>query len=146
MSASPVASVATEFGDGKIRDELMRQTDEERYPVYETRKGALKSAKSNWTSMIKNGPPEHCFSVPVLDEVPFPDVLARKAYSLDGESVGRMLYNGRTTETSMLGFKNMKARRAYTLGEETALADHKGKARLSVNIDTRAAISLRPVD
>ncbi|RII15362.1 hypothetical protein CUC08_Gglean003403 [Alternaria sp. MG1] len=80
-----MASVATEFGDVKIRDELIRQTDEEQFPVYETRTGALKNkglstlgqintlrsrlgAHGDWNSLLKDGPPEHCFRAPILDE------------------------------------------------------------------------------
>jgi hypothetical protein len=80
-----MASVATEFGDEKIRDELIRQTDEEQFPVYETRTGALKNkglstlgqintlrsrlgAHGDWNSLLKDGPPEHCFRAPILDE------------------------------------------------------------------------------
>lgn len=158
-----MASVATEFGDEKIRDELIRQTDEEQFPVYETRTGALKNkglstlgqintlrsrlgAHGDWNSLLKDGPPEHCFRAPILDEVPFPEVLVGKAYSHDGESVELVLYNGRKAGNYTLGFKNMKAGRAYRLGSQTAVADHKGEAKLSVSIDGRTAITLRPIE
>jgi hypothetical protein len=158
-----LASVATEFGDYKIRDELMRQTDEEQFPVYETRTGALKNkglstlgqintlrsrlgAHGDWNSLLKDGPAEHCFRAPILDEVPFPDVLVGKAYSHDGELVELVLYNGKTAGKFTLGFKNMKAGRVYRLGSQAAVANQKGEAQLSFLVDGRTAVSLEPVD
>ena len=85
------------------------------------------------------------FASPRL-QVPFPEVLVGKAYSHDGESVELVLYNGRKAGNFTLGFKNMKAGRAYRLGSQTAVADHKGEAKLSVSIDGRTAITLRPVE
>jgi hypothetical protein len=158
-----MAGVATEFGDNKIRDELIRQTDEDHFAVYETRTGALKNkglstlgqiytlrsrlgARGDWNSLLKDGPPEHCFRAPILDEVPFPDVLVGKAYSHDGETVDLVLYNGKKAGKFTLGFKNMKAGRAYKLGSQTAVADQNGEAQFSVLIDGRTAITLKPVD
>ncbi|KAF2711409.1 hypothetical protein K504DRAFT_453255 [Pleomassaria siparia CBS 279.74] len=157
-----IAGVASEFGDYEIRDELLRQIDEEDYPVYETRTGALKNkglstisqasalrsrlgAHGDWIRLLKEGPPDHCFRAPILDHVPFPDVLVAKAYSHDGESVELVLYNGRGSGRFTLGFKNMEQGKMYRLGTETAVADSMGEASFSVIINGRTAVWLEPV-
>jgi hypothetical protein len=57
-----------------------------------------------------------------------------------------VLYNGKKAGKFTLGFKNMKAGRAYKLGSQTAVADQNGEAQFSVLIDGRTAITLKPVD
>lgn len=159
-----MASVASEYGDYKIRDELLRQVDEDHFPAYETRTGALKNkglstigqasalrsrlgAHGDWIRLLTEGPPEHCFRAPILEEVPFPDVLVAKAYSHDGESVELVLYNGKQPGIFTLGFKNMKSGRKYKLGNETAIANSKGEASFSkTKVDGRTSLWLKPVD
>lgn len=157
-----MASVASEYGDYKVRDELMRQMDEEHFPVYETRTGALKNkglstigqatalrsrlgANGDWNRLLTEGPPEHCFRAPILEDVPFPEVLVGKAYSHDGMSVELVLYNGKKPGKFTLGFKNMEKGKKYKLGSETAVADNKGEASFSLKIDGRTAVWLEPV-
>lgn len=156
-----MASVASEFGDYNIRDELVRQMDEEHFPVFETKSGALKNkglstigqcnglrarlgARGDWLKLLTEGPPEHCFRAPILEKVTFPDVLVAKAYSHDGKSVELVLYNGRQPGVFELGFKNMKVGGYYRIGKEVAKADGKGEASFSVRIDGRTAILLEP--
>lgn len=157
-----MASVASEFGDYDIRNELLRQMDEEHFPVYETRTGALKNkglstigqasglrsrlgAHGDWIRLLTEGPPDHCFRAPILEDVPFPDVLVAKAYSHDGKSVELVLYNGKKPGTFTLGFKNMVQGKTYRLGAEVAVADGKGEASFSVKIDGRTSVWLDPV-
>ena len=156
-----MAGVASEYGEYKIRDELLRQVDEQYFPVYETRTGALKNknlstigqcsglrsrlgARDDWNSLMKDGPPEHCFRAPILDAVPFPDVLVAKAYSHDGKSVELVLYNGKKPGTFKLEFKNMRTGQKYKLGSETAVANGQGEASFSLKIDGRTAVWLEP--
>lgn len=156
-----MAGVASEYGDYKIRDELLRQVDEDYFPAYETRTGALKNkklstigqciglrarlgARGDWNRLLQEGPPEHCFRAPILDDVPFPDVLVAKAYSHDGKSVEVVLYNGKKAGVFKLGFKNMKAGQTYKFDGATAVADVKGEASFSVKVDGRTAVWLEP--
>lgn len=158
-----MASVAGEFGDYQIRDELVRQMDEEHFRVYETKTGALKNkglstlgqcgglrgrlgARGDWQNLLTEGPPEHCFRAPILDKVAFPDVLVAKAYSHDGKSVELVLYNGKHPGTFKLGFKNMRPGHAYKLGAETVRADERGEASFSLPINGRTAAKLTPVN
>lgn len=157
------AAAAAEFGDEKLRDDLLRQLDEQYHPVFETRTGALKNKGistleqgttlrarlgrfQDWTKMIQRGPPKHIFQGPVLDDVAFPDVLVAKAYSRDGESVDLVLYNGRAPGVFSLGFKNCKPGERYVLmGQEQVVAKD-GTVTFAVQIDGRTAGRLEPVN
>lgn len=157
-----MAGVASEYGDYKIRDELIRQMDEEHFPVYKTKTGALKNkglstlgqcsglrgrlgAQGDWLRLLTEGPPEHCFRAPILDKVAFPDVLVAKAYSHDGKSVELVLYNGKQPGSFKLGFKNMRAGQAYKLDNEELKADANGEASFSLEINGRTEVTLMPV-
>lgn len=157
-----MASVACEYGDYKIRDELMRQMDNEHFPVYETKTGALKnkglstigqcnglrgrlSAQGDWLRLLTEGPPDHCFRAPILDKAAFPDVLVGKAYSNDGKSVELVLYNGKQAGIFKLEFKNMQAGQLYKLGKQKVEADANGRASFSLEINGRTAVTLKPV-
>lgn len=156
-----MASVASEYGDYKIRDELVRQMDEEHFPIYETKTGALKNkglstigqcsglrgrlgARGDWLRLLTEGPPAQCLRAPILEKVPFPEVLVAKAYSHDGESVELVLYNGKQPGGFALGFKNMRPGALYKVGEQIAKADAKGNATFLIHIDGRTAITLEP--
>lgn len=155
-----MGGVAAEYGDEKIRKELLRQLDEEHFPVYQTRTGALKNkglstigqasalrtrlgARGDWARLLTAGPPEHCFGAPILEEVPFPDVLVAKAFSQDGESVDLVLYNGKQPGIFNLGFKNMQPGKRYELGTQRSVANSEGKATFSLPIEGRTAVQLR---
>lgn len=157
-----MASVASEYGDYKIRDELVRQMDEDHFPVYETKTGALKNkglstvgqcsgirgrlgARGDWFRLLTEGPPAHCFRAPILEKVPFPDVLVAKAYSHDGKSVELVLYNAKNPGAYELGFKNMQPGKSYKLGDQIVKADKKGEAGFLVPISGRTAVTLEPV-
>ena len=92
--------------------------------------------------MIQEGPPEHIFKAPILDSVPFPEVLVAKAYSHDGESVEIVLYNGKAAGTFTLGFKQLKPGRKYKLGKQTITADKEGRGSVNLAIDGRTAVTL----
>lgn len=157
-----MAGVASEYGDYKIRDELVRQMDEEHFPVYETKTGAFKNkglstigqcmglrgrlgARGDWRKMLTEGPPMHCFRAPILDKVPFPDVLVAKAYSHDGKSVELVLYNGKQPGTFDLGFKNMEVGKRYRLGKNAVQVNVNGEASFSIYVNGRTQIILEPI-
>lgn len=93
--------------------------------------------------MIQKGPPEQVFRGPVLDSVPFPDVLVAKAYSKDGQSVDLVLYNGKEPGAFPLQFTRLKAGATYKLGDQTGKADAKGILKFDVVIDGRTALQLK---
>jgi hypothetical protein len=155
------AAAAAEFGDDKICAELLRQLDEEYHPVFRTPTGALKNKGistleqgttlrarigkfQDWTKMIQQGPPKQVFQGPILDEVPFPEVLVAKAYSHDGEGVDLVFYNGKTPGVFSLGFKNCKPGVQYALMGQTRVANKEGTLSFDVKVDGRTAGKLEP--
>lgn len=92
--------------------------------------------------MIQKGPPEQVFRGPILDSVPFPEVLVAKAYSKDGESVDLVLYNGQKAGTFPLKFTRVKAGSSYKLGTQFSKVDSEGVLRFDVAIDGRTSLKL----
>lgn len=158
------AAAAAEYGDEKIRDQLLKELDEEYNPVFTTKTGSLKNKKlsvleqgtsmkgrlgayQDWVDMVTQGPPENVFKGPVLDEVPFPDVLVAKAYSHDGETLDLVLYPGKEAGRFLLEFKRLAPGKSYTLNSKTqgfATADKDGKATFEVELEGRTALKLAP--
>lgn len=92
--------------------------------------------------MIQKGPPEQVFRGPLLDSVPFPEVLVAKAYSMDGESVDLVLHNGKEAGTFSLGFARLQAGKSYKLGGQAGKASQDGFLKFSVPINGRTALKL----
>ncbi|KAF2465390.1 uncharacterized protein BDR25DRAFT_379089 [Lindgomyces ingoldianus] len=153
------AAAATEFGDERISKELLRQLDEEYHPVIEMKSGALKNqglstlsqgaatrarigGYQDWVNMITKGPEESVKRGPILDEVPYPEVLVGKCYSHDGEGLEIVLYPGRKTAQFELGFRNLKPGVEYSLGGERKVAGDDGRATWKVEVDGRTALDL----
>jgi len=153
------AAAAAEFGDEKIRTDLLQQLDEEYHPVFTTRTGALKNkgvstieqgtalrgrlgGYQDWTKMIQHGPEKHVLRGPILDEAPFPEVLVAKAYSQDGEGLDLVFYNGKEAGTFKLGFTRLKPGATYRLGQQSVTASKDGTASADVAIDGRTALKL----
>lgn len=157
------AASAAEFGDNRLRVDLLKQLDEEYYPVFTTKTGALKNKGlsticqgaalrarmgrfQDWCKMIQKGPPEHIFEGPILDSVAFPDVLVAKAYSQEGESMDLVLYNGKAAGTFPIGFTRLKPGRKYKLVGEEKTASREGSAEWNVAIDGRTAMKLEYIN
>jgi len=155
-----VAHSAAEYGDDKIRQDLLHQLEEEFHPVFETKSGALRykglstlgttlalkarlSRYQDWRKMILEGPPPNVFKGPILDAVPFPDVLVAKAYSQDGQSIDLVFYPGAKPGTFTLGFSRLAPGQTYSLGEQTAKADVEGRAKFDVQINGRTELKLQ---
>lgn len=153
------AASAAEYGDVEVRDQLLKEIDEVYHPVFTTKTGSLKNkglstleqgtamkgrlgAYQDWFKMVTEGPPENVFKGPVLDEVPFPDVLVSKAYSPDGETLDLVLYPGKEAGRFDLGFYRLAPGATYTLGSSSAVADKEGKATFTADIDGRTALKL----
>ena len=96
----------------------------------------------DWTEMITKGTLESVFKGPILDCVPFPDVLVAKAYSHDGDSLDLVFYPGKDAGRFQLGFTRLAPGQTYTLDGSSASADKDGKATFEVNIEGRTAMNL----
>ncbi len=176
-------AAAAEYGDMKIRDQLVKELDEQYHPVFTTSTGALKnkglsvvaqgqamkarlgwvslqlSAESSdrgelthvcsgyqdWVDMITKGPPDNVMKGPLLDEVPFPEVLVAKAYSPDATSLELVLYPGKEDGKFKLGFSRLAPDGTYSLqgAEQTTIrSDKDGKASAEVHLAGRTALKL----
>jgi hypothetical protein len=155
------AGAAAEFGDLELRDEMLRQLDEEYHPVFTTSTGALKnkglstieqgaamrgrmSGFQDWVQMATKGPEPSVQRGPILDVVPFPDVLVAKAYSQDGDSIDLVLYPGKEAGTFPLGFNRLRPGEVYYLGSQQATANKDGTASFVVEVDGRTVLQLMP--
>lgn len=94
--------------------------------------------------MITKGAPENVVKGPLLDSVPFPDVLVSKAYSQDGESLDLVLYPGKEGGKFKLGFNRLIPGEAYTVDGAgvQVQAEKDGSANVEVQIDGRTALKL----
>lgn len=96
--------------------------------------------------MITQGPPPVVFEGPILEEVPFPDILVAKAWSHDGEGMELVFYPGKEAGKFQIGFTRLKPGETYTLdsatGKESVEASKDGKANFEVSIDGRTALNL----
>lgn len=155
------AAAAAEFGDNAIRDEMLRQLDQEHHPVIETRSGALKnkglstieqgtamrarlSSFQDWVEMVTQGPPKNVREGPILTDVPFPEVLVAKAYSSDGIGMEVVLYPGRDSGDFQLRFERLKAGSKYEVNGAAHVADGAGSVCVKVHVDGRTAFHLKP--
>jgi hypothetical protein len=154
------AAAAAEFGDEAIKTEMLRQLDEEFFPATETATGSLKnkglstieqgtafrgriSAFQDWVAMITKGQPENVKKGPVLDEVPFPEVLVAKAYSHDGQGLDLVLYPGKAAGSFKLSFTRLRPGATYTLAGKQMKASQNGTATVEVAVNGRTALELK---
>lgn len=94
--------------------------------------------------MITKGPDENVKNGPILDEVPYPEVLVAKCYSHDGEGLDIVLYPGKAAGKFKLGFIRLKPGVEYALGGETKVAGKDGTASFEVVVDGRTKLDLVP--
>ncbi|KAH7137448.1 hypothetical protein B0J13DRAFT_677452 [Dactylonectria estremocensis] len=84
---------------------------------------------------------------PLLEDAKFPDVLVAKAYSIGGEQLDLVLYNGKEPGVFRLGFDRLTPNKEYKLSTgQSAVASEAGKAYVEVNISGRTQIVLQPVN
>jgi hypothetical protein len=127
------AAAAAEFGEENLLKDLLGQLDEEFFPVQETSSGALvnkglstlcrgaalrgrMAGYRDWVGMLRDGQPEQVLRGPMLEEVPFPQVLVAKAFSHDGEGMELVVYNGKQAGVFRLGFTRLRPGETYSLG------------------------------
>jgi hypothetical protein len=153
------ASASAEFGDERIKKEMLRQLDEEYHPVFRTKTGALKNKGlstieqgttlrarmcgfQDWVQLITKGPPEITKKGPLLSKVSFPEVLVAKAYSHDGQGMELVLYPGREGGMFQVGFERLRPGETYTLGGQRVVASSAGEAAFDVPVDGRTVLQL----
>jgi hypothetical protein len=157
-----IAATAAEFGDRKVRKEALDQLDTKYFPVETTKSGSLRNKGLSATTQVialmarllqcrdlanatLHGPAPKVLNGPLLEEVPFPDVLVAKAYSHTGKDLDLVLYNGRDAGTFTLGFGRLAPGASYSLSTGGSLvADAAGKASAKLTVSGRTPITLKP--
>lgn len=154
------AAAAAEFGDDAIRDEMLRQLDEEYHPVFETKTKALKNkglstieqgtalrarlgSFQDWVQMVTQGPSDSVKSGPILTGITFPDVLVAKAYAHD-DWLDMVLYPGVKPGNFSVSFERLNAGMTYDLNGKDIVANKAGEATGQVYIDGRTPVNLKP--
>jgi len=101
-------------------------------------------ANRDWLHMVTKGVPDHCFLGPLLEEVPFPEVLVAKAWSHDGVGLELVLYSGAKAGDFELVFRRLRPESVYIAAEDKYFcSDSKGNGRLVQRIDGRTHIWIR---
>jgi hypothetical protein len=157
-----VAMAAAEFGDEKIRKECLEQLDETYFPVEASPSGGLfnkgLSASSQVISLMarllrhgdlanatKHGPEPNAMKGPLLEHVPFPEVLVAKAYSTDGVTLDLVLHPGKAAGKFKLGFERLTPGARYKVGKNaTMTADRDGNGEVDVLVEGRTELTVAP--
>ena len=84
---------------------------------------------------------------PILDSVPYPDVLVAKARSVTSQDLRLVLYPSGKSGTFTIGITRLQPGQSYIINskEDTAFtADGNGDAEIDILIDGRTAIDIQP--
>jgi hypothetical protein len=150
------AAAAAKFGDEKIRRDCLEQLDNKYFPVETSPTGGLYNKGLSASSQVialmarmlkhgdlanatKHGPEPNATKGPLLEDVPFPEVLVAKAYSEDGAKLDVVLYNGKGR------FERLTPGAKYNVGSHASItADENGHGEAEVPIDGRTSFSVTP--
>ncbi len=97
--------------------------------------------------LVNNGMPKAWREGPVIDQLPYPDLIPARAVS-DGAALEAVLYPGRGAVRCEIGFAQLRPGQTYrTAGclEAQARADDDGRLHLTIEIDARRDIALTPI-
>ena len=108
----------------------------------------------DWYDTILKDTPESAKEGPVLMECSYPEVIVAKAAS-GGDDLNMVLYNGTQPGEQKLGLARLKPGQRYTLSVCTAekeqpeisefTADHEGLAEVSVYLEDRTEVLVKPI-
>lgn len=155
-------AAAAEYGDVKIRDECLKQLDEEYFPVYATPTGSLKNKGlstaaqgtalrarliqyQDWTNMMNQGPAETAFTGPILSGANFEEVLVAKAFSHTGKDLDLVLYNNADAGVFELGVSRLQPGQKYAYEGGNLVAGSDGTASFKARVEGRTQIVIEPV-
>jgi hypothetical protein len=108
---------------------------------------ALIAGRDDWRNAIVAGPAETSKSGPLLEAVPYPEVLVAKAVS-SGSDLELVLYPGRECDSVGIDISRLIPGQCYQITGSTvseAVADAEGKARLQVQLRGRTEVRIHPV-
>lgn len=161
MSRVALMSAAKEHGDGELA-EAVEASLNRRYKTVRRNGARAYAGLSSWGNaghvlarfttensmrdLLAGEIPEAWKTGPVLAQAAYPDVLVARAVT-DGRELDLVLQPGNSGGRTVLGIDRMLPRHDYQVSgalENAVTADGNGCARLTVDIDSRREVLLRP--
>jgi hypothetical protein len=161
MSRVSVMAAAKEHGDNELADALEMSLDK-RYKVVRQNGARAYTGISSWgnaghvlarfttenamADLMAGVVPPEWKAGPILAQVAYPDVLVARAVT-DGQALDLVLRPGNGGGRTVLGVERLAPRRDYMVAggvDETVTADDEGRALLTVDLDDRREVVLRP--
>ena len=161
MSRVSVMAAAKEHGDNEMADALERSLDR-RYETVRKDGARAYTGISSWGNaghvlarlttensmahLLAGEIPESWKTGPVLGQAAYPDVLVARAVT-DGRALDLVLRPGNRGGRTVLGIERLAPRHDYLVTggvEETITADDEGRALVTVDLDGRREVFLRP--
>ena len=163
MSRVSVMAAANEHGDPELADALEASLDK-RYPTARSNGARAYTGISSWGNaghvmarftrpgsmrrLLAGEVPAQWKTGPVLAQAAYPDVLVARAVT-DGRALDLVLRPGSGGGRTVLGVERMAPRHDYVVigGVDAAVtADDDGRAMVTVDLDDRSEVAVRPVD
>jgi hypothetical protein len=161
MSRVSVMAAAKEHGDNEMADALEKSLDK-RYKTVRKDGARAYTGISSWGNaghvmarftseramhdLLAGEVPEQWKTGPVLAQAAYPDVLVTRAVT-DGRVLDLVLRPGNHGGRTTLGIERLDPRRDYVVTgglEETVTAGDDGRALVTVDLDDRLEVLLRP--
>ena len=161
MSRVSVMAAAKEHGDNEMADALERSLDR-RYETVRKDGARAYTGISSWGNaghvlarlttensmahLLAGEIPAAWKTGPVLGQAAYPDVLVARAVT-DGRALDLVLRPGNRGGRTVLGIERLAPRHDYLVTggvEETITADDEGRALVTVDLDGRREVFLRP--
>lgn len=161
MSRVSVMASAKEHGDNELADALERSLDR-RYKTVRKDGARAYTGISSWgnaghvmarftsehamADLLAGEVPAQWKTGPVLAQAAYPDVLVTRALT-DGRALDLVLRPGNGGGRTTLGIERLVPRRDYVVTggvDETITADDDGRALVTVDLDDRLEVLLRP--
>ena len=163
MSRVSIMAAAKEFGDNELADALEMSIDK-RYKTVRQNGARAYTGISSWGNaghvlarfttenslrdLLSGEVPAHWTTGPNLGQAAYPDVLVARAVT-DGRALDLVLRPGTRGGRTTLGVQRLAPRHDYVVMggvDETVTADDDGRALVSVDLDDRREVVLRPRD
>ena len=161
MSRVSVMAAAKEFGDDELANALEMSLNK-RYEVVRKNGARAYSGISSWgnaghvlarlttkdamADLLAGKVPEAWRTGPILAQAAYPDVLVTRAVT-DGQALDLVLRPGNGGGRTVLGMERLAPRRDYVVTgavDETVTADDDGCALVTVELDDRREVLVRP--
>ncbi len=158
-----VMAAAVEMGDPEVAQAVAERFEAEHPAV--TRGGvrhypgvsvmghnlafAARSGRPNaMLDLVATGPPREWLEGPLLERVPYPQVLVARAWS-DGRALEAVLHPGAGPGRHSVGLSQLRPGARYRCDgavSDTIAADAVGRADLTIDLEHRSELRVRPVE